>query len=421
MKRIIAMLIACLLAVSVLPVYAEQLSPAQWVTETDSDSSGVYLSSDAHGGTYSLAHAGKDRYSYATWQDVSVPNGTYTLTGYAKSSGGQSGCWLAVSQYGGDELRANITESADWQQVKLENIQVTAGKAVITVWSNTAVQAWMLVDDVQLINENGENVLPNGDFETVGAVTQVEDAPQDTTPGAEAVKHVAGKFFSKWTIYASPSADVAYMVPGGHSGAYCGVHYFETTEYTSSTCQLLAGLPNGSYGVTAWVKSSGGQKAAQLVVKAGGKNYVSNIPATDAWTQISVLDVPVSEGTLEVSIWSEAQPGQWVMYDDLAAFFMEDPSENLLSNPGFETLGESPLEQQENVGAEGAGGDEDPQELVTIPQLELNEEEEGEDTAGPEKKLSIDWLFVGSIAVIVLCTAFSLVNTVVLIKKGKKQ
>ena len=421
MKRIIAMLVACLLAVSVLPVYAEQLSPAQWVTETDSDSSGVYLSSDAHGGTYSLAHAGKDRYSYATWQDVAVPNGTYTLTGYAKSSGGQSGCWLAVSQYGGDELRANITESADWQQVKLENIQVTAGKAVITVWSNTAVQAWLLVDDVQLINENGENVLPNGDFETVGAVTQVEDAPQDTTPGAEAVKNVAGKFFSKWTIYASPSADVAYMVPGGHSGEYCGVHYFETTEYTSSTCQLLAGLPNGSYGVTAWVKSSGGQKAAQLVVKAGGKNYVSNIPATDAWTQISVLDVPVSEGTLEVSIWSEAQPGQWVMYDDLAAFFMEDPSENLLSNPGFETLGQSPLEQQENVGAEGAGGDEDPQELVTIPQLELNEDEEGEDAAEPEKKLNIDWLFVGSIAVIVLCTAFSLVNTVVLIKKGKKQ
>ena len=183
----------------------------------------------------------------------------------------------------------------------------------------------------------------------------------------------------------------------------------------------MAGLPNGSYGVTAWVKSSGGQKAAQLVVKAGGKNYVSNIPATDAWTQISVLDVPVSEGTLEVSIWSEAQPGQWVMYDDLAAFFMEDPSENLLSNPGFETLGQSPLEQQENVGAEGAGGDEDPQELVTIPQLELNEDEEGEDAAEPEKKLNIDWLFVGSIAVIVLCTAFSLVNTVVLIKKGKKQ
>lgn len=421
MKKIIAILLVCLLAVSVLPVYAAQLSPAQWVTEADDAGTGVYLSSDAHGGSYSLAHAGKDRYSYATWQEVSVPNGTYTLTGYAKSSGGQSGCWLAVSQHGGDEQRANISASADWQQVKLENIQVTAGKAVITVWSNTAVQAWALVDDVQLLNEQGENVLPNGDFETVGAVTQVEDTPQDTTPGADAVKNVAGKFFSKWTIYASPSADVAYMVPGGHSGEYCGVHYFETTEYTSSTCQLLAGLPNGSYGVTAWVKSSGGQKAAQLVVKAGGKNYVANIPATDAWTQISVMDVPVAEGTLEVSIWSEAQPGQWVMYDDLAAFFMEDPSENLLSNPGFETLGTSPLEQQENVGAEGAGGNENSEEKVTIPQLELNEEEETEDAANPKKKLDIDWLLVGSIAVIVLCTAVSLINTVVLIKKGKKQ
>lgn len=421
MKKIIAILLICLLLTAVLPVSAAQLKPAQWITEGGAE--GVYLSSDAHGGSYSLAHAGAQRYNYATYQEVSVPNGTYSLSGFAKSSGGQSGCWIAVSQYGGDEQRANISASADWQQVKLENIQVTAGKAVITVWSNTAVQAWVLVDDVQLLNEQGENVLPNGDFETVGSVTEVEDAPQDNTPGATAVKNVAGKFFSKWTIYASPSADVAYMVPGGHSGEYCGVHYFETTDYTSSTCQLLAGLPDGSYGVTAWVKSSGGQKAAQLVVKAGGKNYVANIPATDTWTQISVMDVPVTEGTLEVSVWSEAQSGQWVMYDDFAAFSMEDPSVNLMSNPSFETLGTSPLEQDaSNIGAEGAGG-EDPQEaLPTIPQLELNEEEETDDSSSAnKKKLDIDWLFVVSVAIIVVCTAMSLVTTILLLKKGKKQ
>lgn len=421
MKRIFVVFLICLLAVSAIPVHAAQLTPAKWVTESDSDAAGVYLSSDAYEGKYSLAHGGTDRYSYATWQEVSVPNGTYTLTGYTKSSGGQSGCWLAVSQHGGNEQRAQISASDVWHQVKLENIEITAGKAVITMWSNTAVQAWALVDNVQLLNDKGENVLPNGDFETVGSVNEVEENPQDTTPGAQAVKNVAGKFFSKWTIYASPSADVAYMVPGGHSGEYCGVHYFETTQYTSSTCQLLAGLPSGSYGVTAWVKSSGGQKAAQLVVKAGGKNHVANIPATDSWTQVSVMDVPVSEGTLEVSIWSEAQSGQWVMYDDLAAFAMEDPSVNLLSNPGFETLGVSPLEQNGDVGADGAGGDEHAQQTVTLPQLELNEEEEADDGAAGKKKLNIDWLFVGSIAIVVLCTAVSLTNTVLLLKKGKKQ
>ena len=421
MKKIIAILLICILTISVLPVQAAQLAPAEWVTETDADASGVYLSSEAYAGKYSLAHSGTDRYSYATWQEVSVPNGTYTLTGYTKSSGGQSGCWLAVSHHGGDEQRAHISASDSWRQVKLDNIQVTAGKAVITVWSNTAVQAWVLVDNVQLLNEKGENVLPNGDFETVGAVTQVEENTQDNTPGAEAVKNVAGKFFSKWTIYATPSADVAYMVPGGHSGEYCGVHYFTTTEYTSSTCQLLAGLPSGNYGVTAWVKSSGGQKAAQLVVKAGGKNYVANIPATDSWTQVSVMDVPVSEGTLEVAIWSEAQPGQWVMYDDLAAFTMEDPSVNLMSNPGFEVLGVSPVDENGNAGADGAGGDAPQQELETLPQLEMNEEEEMEDSVSGKKKLDVDWLFVGSIGIIVLCTAVCFVNTVLLLRKGKKQ
>lgn len=422
MKKMIAIFLALLLLKAALPVSAAQLQPAQWITETDADASGVYLSSDAHGGSYSLAHAGTDRYSYATWQEVSVPNGTYSLSCFAKSSGGQSGCWIAVSQHGGDEQRANITAAEDWQQVGLENIQITAGKAVVTVWSNTAVQAWCLVDDLQLLNESGENVLPNGDFETVGSVQQVEEQPQDTTPPEEAIQNVASKFFSKWQIYASPSADVAYQVSGGHSGEYCGVHYFETTDYTASTCQLLAGLPSGSYGVTVWAKSSGGQNAAQLVVKAGGKNYVASIPATNAWTQVSVMDVPVTEGTLEVSVWTDAKAGQWVMYDDFAAFSMEDPSANLISNPGFETLGTSPLEEDaSNVGAEGAGGEDTQETLPTIPQLELNEEEEVEDPSAGGKKLDIDWLFVGSIAVIVLCTAMSLVTTILLLKKGKKQ
>lgn len=421
MKKMFAFVLIGLLLILALPVSAAQLKPAHWTTEGGAE--GVYLSSDAHSGTYSLAHAGASRYNYATYQEVSVPNGTYTLSGFVKSSGGQSGCWIAVSQYGGSELRANITAAEDWKQVQLENISVTAGKAVITVWSNTAVQSWLLVDDMQLVGENGNNLLTNGDFETVGTVQEVEDQPQDTTPPEEAVKNVAGKFFSKWQIYASPSADVAYMVPGGHEGAYCGVHYFETTDYTASTCQLLAGLPSGSYGVTVWAKSSGGQKAAQLVVKAGGKNYVAGIPATDAWTQVSVMDVPVTEGTLEVSVWSEAEAGQWVMYDDFAAFSMEDPSVNLMSNPGFETLGTSPLEQDaSNIGAEGAGGEDAQEELPTIPQLELNEEEETDDSsAGNQKKLDIDWLFVGSVAIIVVCTAMSLITTILLLKKGKKQ
>ena len=420
MKKLIAIVMICLLLTMALPVSAAQLKPAQWITEGGAE--GVYLSSDAHSGSYSLAHAGTDRYNYATYQEIAVPNGTYSLSGYVKSSGGQSGCWIAVSQYGGNELRASISAAADWQQVSVENIQVTAGKAVITVWSNTAVQAWLLVDDLQMIGENGENLLTNGDFETVGAVQQVEEQPQDTTPPEEAIKNVASKFFSKWQIYADPSADVAYQVPGGHDGQYCGVHYFETIDYTASTCQLLAGLPSGSYGATVWVKSSGGQSAAQLVVKAGGRNYVTGIPATDAWTQISVLDVPVTEGTLEVSVWSDAQAGQWIMYDSFAAFSMNDPSVNLMSNPGFETLGASPLEQDaSNLGAEGAGGEDVQETLPTIPQLELNEEEPEEPAADSKKKLDIDWLFVGSIAIIVVCTALSLTTTILLLKKGKKQ
>lgn len=422
MKKLISIFAVCVMLLALpLAVCGAQLSASVWVTEGEGGS--AYLSSDAHGGSYSLAHAGSGRYSLTTYQEVAVPNGTYTLTGYVKSSGGQSACWLAASQYGGNELRGSISASQGWEQVTVENIQVTAEKAVITVWSNTAVQAWLLVDDLSLTDESGKNYLENGDFETVGTVVETGDQAQDDTPPQEAIKKVASKFFEKWVNYANPSSDVAYIVEGGYQGNYCGVHYFETTDYTVGTTQLISALENGTYGVSAWVRSSGGQTAAQLVVKAAGKNYVANIPTSDQWQQITVTDVPVTEGTLEVSIWSDAKAGQWVMYDELAAYSLEDPSVNLLSNPGFETLGVSPLEQDSsNIGAEGAGAQEETQTAPTLPQLELNEEEdlpEGEDSG--KKPVSIDWLFVGSIAIIVLCTAVSLTTTVLLLKKNKKE
>lgn len=422
MKKVCSIFLVCVMLMAMpVAVCAAQLQPSVWVTEGEGGS--AYLSSDARGGSYSLAHAGSGRYSLATWQEVSVPNGTYTLTGYVKSSGGQSACWLSASQYGGNELRGSISATEQWQKITVDNIQVTSGKAVITVWSNTAVQAWLLADDLQLTDSSGKDYLENGGFETVGTVVDTDPGTQDDTPPQEAIKQVASKFFEKWTNYASPSADVAYIVSGGHEGQYCGVHYFETTDYTVGTTQLIAGLADGSYGVSAWVRSGGGQNAAQLVVKSGGKNYVANIPTSDQWQQISVMDVPVTEGTLEISIWSDAKAGQWVMYDELAAFSVSDPSVNLLSNPGFETLGTSPLEQDSsNIGAEGAGGQEAEDTAPTLPQLELNEEEEieGEDSSS-KKTVSIDWLFAGSIAIIVLCTAMSLVTTVLLLKKNRKK
>ena len=103
-------------------------------------------------------------------------------------------------------------------------------------------------------------------------------------------------------------------VSGGHTG-----NWSWQLQGTSSLDQPVTGLPNGTYTLSAWVKSSGGQSVAQLYAKGfGGTDKTASLgTAMSAWTQVSITGIAVSNGTCDIGVTTTGSTGQTVTIDDL--------------------------------------------------------------------------------------------------------
>ncbi|MEW2251283.1 glycosyl hydrolase 53 family protein [Streptomyces sp. NPDC006975] len=137
--------------------------------------------------------------------------------------------------------------------------------------------------------------LTNGGFETDGTGT--------ATPGG-------------WSEYGDTGA--SYTEAGGHSGGYRLSHW-SAGAYKVETYQYLSGLADGSYTLTAWVRSSGGQKAAYLALKnCGGAEQRTDLPVSaSGWIRI-VTPVKVTGNQCTISVNSDANAGNWINVDDLS-------------------------------------------------------------------------------------------------------
>jgi len=95
-------------------------------------------------------------------------------------------------------------------------------------------------------------------------------------------------------------------VSGGHTGNWS----WQLTG-TSSLDQVIT-LPNGTYTLSAWVKS--GAAGGQLYAKGfGATDKTSSIGASTAWTQVTIPGIAVSNGTCDVGVTTS---GQTVTVDD---------------------------------------------------------------------------------------------------------
>ena len=95
-------------------------------------------------------------------------------------------------------------------------------------------------------------------------------------------------------------------VSGGHTGNWS----WQLTG-TASLDQSIV-LPNGTYMLSVWVKSSGA--GGQLYVKGfGGTDKTAAIAASTSWTNVTIAGIAVSNGTCQVGITTS---GQTVTVDD---------------------------------------------------------------------------------------------------------
>ncbi|MDD5947358.1 MAG: family 43 glycosylhydrolase [Oscillospiraceae bacterium] len=103
---------------------------------------------------------------------------------------------------------------------------------------------------------------------------------------------------------------------GGHTGNWCAQQY-DANAYKATMTQEQA-VPNGNYSLKVWVKSTGGQNSASIYVRGygGDDKIVSVNKKMDSWTQISIDNIAVTTGKVQIGVYSDANAGNWLMVDD---------------------------------------------------------------------------------------------------------
>jgi hypothetical protein len=87
-----------------------------------------------------------------------------------------------------------------------------------------------------------------------------------------------------------------------------------TDPYKTRTYQDVK-VPDGLYNFYGWVRSSGNQKEAYIY--AGENKADINTPIDD-WTLVTIEDIFVTGGQIEVGFYSDAEANQWAFFDDFA-------------------------------------------------------------------------------------------------------
>jgi hypothetical protein len=255
-----------------------------------------FCSSDLHGWNASHCYVISSTSIQGTYSSESVMTGTdadfchVSQTGFFVTVTGSSAttvlfCGDRWSDFAGNGLGYN-----QWCPLSFSGTTPTFNSP--TKWDfNISTGAWSVAA--------GNNYVRNPTFE------------------ADRVSQAALAGWANWTnlTSATPYSNKS----GGHTGNWSAQHYY-ASAYSASTHQVVTGLPNGTYTLTAWVKSSGGQTTAQIFVKSYGgteKDYAIN-SAISGWTQITISSIAVTNGQADVGLYSVANAGNWAIVDDFS-------------------------------------------------------------------------------------------------------
>ncbi|WP_157887198.1 Ig-like domain-containing protein [Hymenobacter sp. PAMC 26628] len=203
----------------------------------------------------------------------------------------------------------------------------------------------------QKLQQNGVVVGPLG--AAAPAPPVVVATGQVVNPGFEADGAASGSP-TGWQTGAGSDAKSIYTesFAGAHTGTYHATHY-RYSAYEVYTYQVVSGLPSGTYAFSAWVKSSGGQTAAQMrASNYGGPVLTADIAATPGgekaagWVLLTVANVAVTNGRCEIGFYSKADANQAIYFDDVTLAPQSAAAPNLaptvaLSAPSALTLGQA--------------------------------------------------------------------------------
>lgn len=111
--------------------------------------------------------------------------------------------------------------------------------------------------------------------------------------------------------------DAVQLESTGYLSNYSLLHR-KSESYKVYTYQVISNLPNGIYRLTVWVQNGGGQNACYINAKDyGGIERMTSLPVCkDGWTQVVLRGINVSNGTLTIGIYSDANENNWCEIDN---------------------------------------------------------------------------------------------------------
>jgi hypothetical protein len=135
-----------------------QTTLAGWTNSKGAAANGN--ASGAHSGNFCMQQTATAAYNDSIYQDIpSIPNGTYTLKAWVKSSGGQTICKVFAADFGGAEMSLDINKAMNaWTQVSLMGIKITNGKCRVGIASDAKANNWCMADDFSLVNSSSSEI-----------------------------------------------------------------------------------------------------------------------------------------------------------------------------------------------------------------------------------------------------------------------
>ncbi len=128
---------------------------APWTVEGSTDAADISNeTSNLHAGSFALHYWLGAPFDFTLSQTVTnLPNGTYTLSAWLQGGGGENTLQLYVSDYGGDTLSADITNTGwlVWTNPTIPTFKVTNGKATVGLKVTSLGGSWAFLDDVLLV------------------------------------------------------------------------------------------------------------------------------------------------------------------------------------------------------------------------------------------------------------------------------
>lgn len=143
----------------------------------------------------------------------------------------------------------------------------------------------------------GQNILPNGTFEYNRTQIPLQ------TPMA-------------WEEQGDVAASTVRAAGDAHSGEHVLRHGGDG-RFRVATHQTLQHIRDGRYALAAWVRTSTGIGKASISAHSGAMTARLAIAPGATWRKVELPSVTVKNNTVQISLDSSGEAGQWIEFDDV--------------------------------------------------------------------------------------------------------